>query len=584
MIAVYFRCDYFTDTYIILFFQSQKGGTYLKKIDKVRVIPLGGLNEIGKNLTLIECGKDIIAVDCGLAFPDEEMPGVDYVIPDMQYIVKNKDRFRAIFITHGHEDHIGAIPYLLRDINVPIYGTRLTLGIIQNKLREFRLDKEADLVEVRAGQTVDLDTLSVEFIHVNHSIADASALAIHTPCGTILHMGDFKIDVTPVDGEMIDLTRIGELGKEGVMLLMMESTNVERPGFAMSELKVRDSLRSIFSRASSQRIIIATFASNVHRVQTIIDLAADFNRKVAVSGRSMVTVIEVARQLGYMSIPDHVLIDIEDVNNYPPEKVVIITTGSQGEPMSALYRMAYSDHKVVEINNRDLVIISATAIPGNEKLVNRVVNELFRSGAEVVYESLAEVHVSGHACQEELKLIFGLARPKFFIPVHGEYRHLKRHEALALSLGIPQENIVVADIGNIVEVCSDDIRTVGTVPAGRVLVDGLGVGDVGNVVLRDRKHLSQDGLIMIVAVVDEYTQTVMPEPEVISRGFVYAKENENIVEKIKDITVKVIGRCASDGYDEWAFNAKARLKDEVAKYVSEQTKRKPMIIPVIKVI
>ena len=556
----------------------------MKKIDKIRIIPLGGLNEIGKNLTLIECGKDIIAVDCGLAFPDEEMPGVDYVIPDMQYIIKNSDRFRAIFITHGHEDHIGAIPYLLRDIKVPIYGTKLTLGIIQNKLKEFSLDREAELIEVSAGQTVDLDTLSVEFIHVNHSIADAAALAIHTPCGTILHMGDFKIDVTPVDGEMIDLTRIGELGKEGVMLLMMESTNVRRPGFAMSELKVRDSLKDIFANAYDKRIIVATFSSNVHRVQSIIDLAERFHRKVAVSGRSMVTVIEVADQLGYMNIPDNVLIDIDDVNNYPPEKVVIITTGSQGEPMSALYRMAYSDHKVVEINSRDLVIISATAIPGNEKLVNRVVNELYRSGATVVDDSFAEVHVSGHACQEDLKLIFGLVHPKFFMPVHGEYRHLKRHEALALSLGIPQKNIVVADIGDIIEVSDDDIRTVGTVPSGKVLVDGLGVGDVGNVVLRDRKHLSQDGLIMIVAVVDEYTLTVIPDPEVISRGFVYAKENEDLVGRIKEITVRVVEHCASEGYDEWLFNARTRLKDEVARYVSDQTKRKPMIIPVIKAI
>ena len=545
---------------------------------------MGGLNEIGKNLTLIECGKDIIAIDCGLAFPDEEMPGVDYVIPDMQYIIKNSDRFRAIFITHGHEDHIGAIPYLLRDINVPIYATRLTIGIIQNKLKEFNLENEAELIEVRAGQTVDLDTLSVEFIHVNHSIADATALAIHTPCGTILHMGDFKIDVTPVDGEMIDLTRIGQLGQEGVTLLMMESTNVARPGFTMSELKVRDSLRNIFMKAMNKRIIIATFSSNVHRVQSIINLAAEFHRKVAVSGRSMVNVIEVADQLGYMSIPDRVLIDIDDVNNYPPEKVVVITTGSQGEPMSALYRMAYSDHKIVEINNRDLVIISATAIPGNEKLVNRVVNELYRSGATVVDDSLAEVHVSGHACQEDLKLIFGLVKPKYFIPVHGEYRHLKRHEELALSLGIPGKNIVVADIGDIIELSDEGIKKIGTVPSGKILVDGLGVGDVGNVVLRDRKHLSQDGLILIVAVVDEYTLTVMPDPEVISRGFVYAKENENIVDRIKNITVKVVEHCASEGYDEWVFNAKTRLKDEVTKYVSEQTKRKPMIIPVIKVI
>ena len=551
----------------------------MKKIDKVRVIPLGGLNEIGKNLTLIECGKDIIAIDCGLAFPDEEMPGVDYVIPDMQYIVKNKDRFRAIFITHGHEDHIGAIPYLLRDVNVPIYGTKLTLGIIQNKLKEFRLDKEADLVEVKAGQTVDLDTLSVEFIHVNHSIADAAALAIHTPCGTILHMGDFKIDVTPVDGEMIDLTRIGELGKEGVMLLMMESTNVERPGFAMSELKVRDSLSNIFSKAVNSRIIIATFASNVHRVQTIIDLAAEFNRKVAVSGRSMVTVIEVARQLGYMSIPDHVLIDIEDVNNYPPEKVVIITTGSQGEPMSALYRMAYSDHKVVEINNHDLVVISATAIPGNEKLVNRVVNELFRSGAQVVYESLAEVHVSGHACQEELKIMLSLVKPKYFIPVHGEQKHLRYHAKLAESIGVPHNNIIIGDNGYEISVSETNIAVSGTVTHGKVYVDGYGVGDVGTRVMRERQHLGTDGIIIIAATVDAASGELVTGPDIVSKGFVYVKEAELLMSEAVSLSMNVINSFPPYNFDLNQMTNK--LRDEVSRLMYERTKRSPMILPII---
>ena len=374
----------------------------MKKITKLRIIPLGGLNEIGKNLTLIECGKDIIAVDCGLAFPDEEMPGVDYVIPDMQYIVKNKDRFRAVFLTHGHEDHIGGIPYLLRQLKVPIYGTKLTLGIVANKLKEFKLDKTSELIEVIPGETVEMGTFNVEYIHVNHSIADAAALAIHTPCGILVHTGDFKIDVTPIQGQMIDLARFGELGKQGVLAMMCESTNVERPGFAMSERTVGESFDNIFRGAKDKRIIVATFASNVDRVQQIINAAIAYDRKVAVSGRSMVTVLEVARQLGYMQIPDGVLIDIDKVNKFPPEKIAIVTTGSQGEPMSALYRMAYSDHKMVEITNTDLVVISATAIPGNEKLVNRVVNELFRSGANVVYESFAEVHVSGHACQEEI--------------------------------------------------------------------------------------------------------------------------------------------------------------------------------------
>lgn len=558
---------------------------FLKKIEKVRIIPLGGLGEIGKNLTLVECGKDIIALDCGFAFPDDDMPGVDYVIPDMQYIIKNKDRFRAVFITHGHEDHIGAIPYLLKDINVPIYSTKMTLGIIYNKLKEFKLEKEAQLMEVTPGTTVKLNCLSVEFIHVNHSIADAVALAVHTPCGTILDMGDFKIDSTPVSGGMIDLARLGELGKEGILLLMMDSTNVERPGYAMSEQKVYGSLSNIFLRASSQRIIIATFASNVHRVQSIIDLASKYGRKVAVSGRSMVTVLEVARQLGYMNIPDNVLIDIDMVNKLPPEKVVIITTGSQGEPMSALYRMAYSDHKVVEINNKDLVIISATAIPGNEKLVNKVVNELFRSGAEVLNDAIAEVHVSGHACQEELKQIFALTKPKFFIPVHGEYRHLKKHALLAKTMGIPEKNIIVADIGDIIEVCEDDMKIVGSVPSGKVLVDGLGVGDVGNVVLRDRMHLSQDGLIIAVAVVNDETRTLMTEPEIISRGFVYTKENEGLYTKLKSITGETVMKEASRSHTaEWEYSAKTALKDNLAKYVFEQTKRKPMILPVVKTI
>ena len=481
----------------------------MKKIEKIRIIPLGGLNEIGKNLTLVECGKDIIAIDCGLAFPDEDMPGVDYVIPDMQYILKNLDRFRAVFLTHGHEDHIGAIPYLLRQVNVPIYGTRLTLGIVRNKLKEFRLDKKAQLNEVAPGNCVSLGGLKVEYIHVNHSIADAAALAIHTPCGVIVHTGDFKIDTTPIQGQMIDLARFGELGREGVLALLCESTNAERPGFAMSEQKVGGSLRGIFRDAEKKRIIIATFASNVDRVQQIINVAVENGRKVAVSGRSMVNVLEVARELGYMKVPNGTLIDIDRVNKYAPEELVIITTGSQGEPMSALYRMAYSDHKTVEIGPDDLVVLSSNAIPGNEKFVGRVVNELFRSGADVVYESFAEVHVSGHACQEELKLLTGLVKPKYFIPVHGEYRHLKKNSVIAQSMGIPAKNIVVADIGDIIEIDSKKIGIVGTVPAGKTLVDGLGVGDVGNVVLRDRKLLSQDGLVIIAVVIDEQQRILM---------------------------------------------------------------------------
>ena len=556
----------------------------MKKLEKIRVIPLGGLNEIGKNLTLIECGKDIVAVDCGLLFPDDEMPGVDYVIPDMQYIIKNKDRFRAVFITHGHEDHIGAIPYLLRQIDVPIYGTRMTLGIVANKLKEFRLESKAQLIEVAAGETVECGLFKMEYIHVNHSIADAAAIAIHTPCGTILHMGDFKIDVTPIQGKMIDLARLGEIGKNGLLALMMDSTNVERPGFAMSERKVGESLNNIFRKAGKQRILVATFASNVDRVQQIINIAITYKRKVAVVGRSMLTTLEVARQLGYMNIPENVIVDIENVNKYPPEKMVIITTGSQGEPMSALYRMAYSDHKMVEITPGDLIIISATAIPGNEKLVNRVINELFRSGAEVVYESFAEVHVSGHACQEELRLILGLTNPRYFIPVHGEYRHLKKHAALARSMGIKNDRIIVTDIGSIIEMDAKNIKVAGTVPAGKVLVDGLGVGDVGNIVLRDRKHLSQDGLIVVVAVVDEETQTLVTEPEILTRGFVYIKENQNLTTKLKEMATTAIEDCKRTNYNQWSYNVKGKLRDQLAKYIYEQTKRKPMILPVIKTI
>ncbi len=554
----------------------------MKKIEKIRIIPLGGLNEIGKNMTLIECGKDIIVVDCGMAFPDEDMPGVDYVIPDYQYLVKNKDRVAAIFLTHGHEDHIGALPYVLRDINVPVYGTRMTLGIVVNKLREFHLEKTCKLMQVSAGDTVKIGSMSVEYIHTNHSIADSAALAIHTPCGVIFHTGDFKIDVSPIDGDMIDLPRIGELGKEGILALLSDSTGAERPGHSMSESKVGYSLNDIFRRAEKKRIIVATFASNVHRVQQIINLAAQYGRRVAVSGRSMITVLEAAMQLGYTKVPKGILIDIDKIKKIPPEQLVVITTGSQGEPMSALYRMAYSEHKVVEINEKDMVIVSATAIPGNEKPVGKMVNELFRSGAEVVYESYNEIHASGHACQEELKLMMGLTHPKFFIPVHGEYRHLRRHASLAEGMGIPGENVLIAEIGDIIELDKQSAKVVGTVPSGRVLVDGLGVGDVGNVVLRDRKHLAQDGLIVAVAVVDSKTGALVGEPDILTRGFVYIKENEELMTNVKNITADVITRCSKGKQNDWAYNAKNRIRDELDKYIFDQTMRKPMILPVIK--
>ena len=556
----------------------------MKKIEKIRIIPLGGLNEIGKNMTLVECGKDIIVLDCGMAFPDEDLPGVDYVIPDVQYLIKNKDRVAAIFLTHGHEDHIGALPYVLRELDVPVYGTRMTLGIVINKLREFHLDKTAKLMQVSAGDTVKIGSMSVEYVHTNHSIADSAALAIHTPCGVIFHTGDFKIDASPIDGDVIDLPRIGALGKEGILALLSDSTGAERPGHSMSESRVGSSLNEIFRRADKKRIIIATFASNVHRVQQIINLAIQYGRRVAVSGRSMVTVLEAAMQLGYTTVPKGVLIDIDKIKKIPPEQLVVITTGSQGEPMSALYRMAYSEHKVVEINERDLIIVSATAIPGNEKPVGNMVNELMRSGAEVVYESYNEIHASGHACQEELKMMMGLTRPKFFIPVHGEYRHLCRSASLAESMGIERDRILIADIGDIIELDKSSAKIVGTVPAGRVLVDGLGVGDVGNVVLRDRKHLAQDGLVVVVAVVNGSNGEVLTPPEIVTRGFVYMKENGDLMGEVRDLTVDVLSRCAKVRQGDSAFNAKNRVRDELDKFIFERTKRKPMILPVIKYI
>ncbi len=556
----------------------------MKKIEKIRIIPLGGLNEIGKNMTLIECGKDIIVVDCGMAFPDEDMPGVDYVIPDVQYLLKNKDRVAAIFLTHGHEDHIGALPYVLREINVPVYGTRMTLGIVINKLREFHLEKKTSLMQVSAGDSVKIGSMEVEYIHTNHSIADSAALAIHTPCGVIFHTGDFKIDSCPIDGDIIDLPRIGELGKQGILALLSDSTGAERPGHSMSESKVGSSLNDIFMRAEKKRIIVATFASNVHRVQQIINIAAQYGRKVAVSGRSMITVLEAAMQLGYTKVPKGILIDIDKIKKIPPEQLVVITTGSQGEPMSALYRMAYSEHKVVEINENDLVIVSASAIPGNEKPVGNMVNELFRSGAEVVYESHNEIHASGHACQDELKMMLGLTRPKFFIPVHGEYRHLRHHANLAEGMGVAKENIIISEIGDIIELDKSSAKIVGTVPAGRVLVDGLGVGDVGNVVLRDRKHLAQDGLIVAVAVVDSRTGAMFGEPEIITRGFVYTRENEELMDNVKQIVTTVISNGAKGKQADWSYNAKNKIRDDLDRYIYDQTMRKPMILPVVKYI
>ena len=547
---------------------------------KLRIIPLGGMNEIGKNMTVFEYGEDALIVDCGFAFPDDEMLGVDYVIPDITYLQRIRDRIKGIVLTHGHEDHIGGIPYLLKEISLPIYGTRLTLGILFNKLREHGLEKTAMLTEISAGGSIKLGSFDVEFIGVNHSIADAVALAIHTRLGTVIHTGDFKIDTTPIIGDIIDLTRFGELGKRGVLALLADSTNIERPGYSMSESKVGVSFDNIFRSNDKKRIIVTTFASNVHRVQQIINYAVKYDRKVAVTGRSMINIITAARQLGYMKIPDGTFVDIDLITRYPHEKMVIITTGSQGEHMSALYRMAFSDHKKVEIGPRDLVIMSASPIPGNEKLVTKVINELFKAGAEVVHDSFAEVHVSGHACQEEIKLIHALTRPKYFIPVHGEYRHLKKHAALAQSMGVDSKNIFILDIGAVLEMDRYKATVIGTVPAGKVLVDGLGVGDVGNVVLRDRKHLSKDGLIVVVATVDASNGNLISGPDIVSRGFVYVREAEDLMESARTLARDVLLEDNNVTSSDWAF-AKSKVKESLSTYLYEKTKRNPMILPVI---
>ena len=547
----------------------------------VRIIPLGGLHEIGKNMTAIECGDDIIVVDCGLAFPDDEMPGVDLVIPDVTYLEANASRVRGLVLTHGHEDHIGAIPYVLRNINPPIYGTKLTLGIVRNKLKEFKLPVVPTLNCVEAGDTVRLGGMAVEFIHVNHSIADACALAIFTPLGTIVHSGDFKLDLTPIDGEIMDITRLGELGREGVLLLMCESTNAERPGYTPSERKVGASLEYIFTTHKEQRIVIATFSSNVHRVQQIIDTAARHGRKVAVTGRSMLNIVGAAVELGYMQIPEGVLIDISEMSSYNPEQITLVTTGSQGEPMSALYRMAFGEHRDVRLDMNDVVVISSSPIPGNEKLVGRIVNELCKVGVEVIRDSSVEVHVSGHACQEEIKLMLALTRPKYYMPVHGEYKHLAANRALALSMGIESQNIFVSDIGNVLEIDSRGAKIDGTVNAGRVLVDGYGVGDVGNIVLRDRLLLSQDGLIVVVATVSSDGGYLLSGPDIVSRGFIYVRESEEFMEELRRVAYASIERCLnSRSRSDW-YQIKGKVKEDMTKFIFAKTRRRPMIIPMI---
>ncbi|MBQ5910775.1 MAG: ribonuclease J [Clostridia bacterium] len=546
----------------------------------LKIISLGGLGEIGKNITVYEYKDDILIVDCGMAFPDEETPGIDIVIPDFSYLVQNKDKIRGLIVTHGHEDHIGAIPYLLKNINVPIFATRLTIGLIEGKLKEHKNLATAKLTTVMPGDVLEFGALSAEFIHVNHSIPDAVAFAIKTPAGTVLHTGDFKIDTTPIDGKVIDLARIGELGKRGVLAMLADSTNAERPGYTMSEKVVGESFQNLFQKAGNNRIIIATFSSNIHRIQQIIDEAVNCGRKVAVSGRSMLNVVSVAAKLGYLKVPENVLIDIELIKRYKPEQLVIITTGSQGEPLSALHRMAFSDHRNVEIVPNDMIIISATPIPGNEKLVSKVVNELMKRGANVVYEKMYDVHVSGHACQEELKLLISLAKPKYYIPVHGEQKHLVKHAMLAQTMGVPTENTLIANIGEVIELTSKSIKVTETVPSGRVLVDGLGVGDVGGVVLRDRKLLSDDGIIIVTVTMDEVTGEVVSGPEVVTRGFVYMKESEELINEVIEVAEDILEYCYTRRIHD--INAiKLKLRDGISKYLYQATHRSPMVMPII---
>ena len=550
------------------------------KTSKLKIIPLGGLHEVGKNITVFEYENEIIVVDCGLSFPEDDMLGVDLVIPDITYLEKNVDKIKGLIITHGHEDHIGSVPYLLKKINIPIYAPRLAAGLIRNKLEEHKLLRSTKLVEVNQGQTIKFGkNFKVEFIRSTHSIPDSVMLAITTPAGTILHTGDFKVDYTPIDGNIMDFGRIAELGNKGILALMSDSTNSERKGFTMSESSVGEVFDKLFLHCT-KRIVVATFASNVHRVQQIVNSAVKYNRKIAVCGRSMINMIETARELGYIDCPENIFIDIDMINNYPDEQLVIITTGSQGEPMSALTRMAAGDHRKVKITPNDLVIISANPIPGNEKFISKVIDDLMQIGAEVIYSSLEAVHVSGHACQEEQKLIIALAKPKYFIPVHGEYRQLIAHSDTAQSMGIPKDQIIMMSNGRVLEIDQNSAEFTGTVQSGRVLVDGLGVGDVGNIVLRDRQHLSQDGLIVVVLTMSSSTGEVVAGPDVISRGFVYVRESENLMDDVKSVVRHEIKKCEERGVRDWA-TIKSAVRENLRDYIFMKTKRNPMIIPII---
>ena len=547
---------------------------------KLRVIPLGGLQEIGKNMTAFEYGDDIVVIDAGLGFPDDEMLGVDLVIPDISYLVKNAHKIRGILITHGHEDHIGAIPYLLQQINVPIYGTRLSLGIIEGKLDENPPAYDPELYTVEAGDIINLGVFKAEFIHVNHSIADACAISLKTPAGIVFHTGDFKLDVSPIDGQIMDLARISEIGKAGVTLLLCESTNAERPGFSASERTVGSSFERIFAQYEDRRLIITTFSSNIHRVQQIIDASYNHGRKVAVLGRSMVNVIGAAAELGYMELPDGVLIDIRDINRYRPEEITLITTGSQGEPMSALYRIAFSEHDKVKLSPSDVVVLSSSAIPGNEKLVGKIINALVKNGVKVVNDSSDNVHVSGHACREEIKLMMTLLKPKYLMPIHGEYRHLYANKEIGEFMGIPSENIFISEIGKVLELDKKGARWGGSEIAGNVLIDGSGIGDIGSVVLRDRKHLSEDGLVVVVVTVDMSGRMILSGPDIVSRGFVYVKESEELMNQARSLAETTLINSLSKGIKD-RTHLKTLVKDDLAKFIYKETKRKPMILPII---
>ena len=547
--------------------------------ESLRIIPLGGLGEIGKNITAIEYEDEIIVIDCGISFPDEDMYGIDLVIPDIKYLLDNKDKVKGLFLTHGHEDHIGAIPYILKQINMPVYGTKLTIGLVESKLKEHDMLSKTNLIPISPGESIKLNKLIIEFIRVTHSIAESCALAIHTPIGIILHTGDFKIDYTPIDGKVMDLNRIAQLGQEGILLLMADSTNVERAGHSLSEKIIGETLNRIISNANG-RVIVATFASNIHRMQQIADASMMYNRKIVFSGRSMENISNVAMDLGYLHIPEESIVGIEDLNRYPSDKITIITTGSQGEPMAGLSRIAYGSHRHISIEQDDLFIISASPIPGNDKLVSRVINQLYRKGVEVIYEDLEDIHVSGHAYKEELKLIHTLVKPKYFMPVHGEYRHLKHHSDLALKLGMDKSNVFTLETGQVLEISQDKAIATEKVHTGVVFVDGIGIGDVGNIVLRDRRDLARDGMVTIVVAINKETYSIVSGPDIITRGFIYARESEGLIKKIKDVAKEEIEICLENNIIEWQV-LKSGVRKSVEQLLYHKTKRRPSVFPII---